>query len=337
MNNRPDHYGYQDSIKPAWDAYWRDGRISACREDERGLYRGAIGAFWRAYFERCGDGERILDLATGNGALLHLAAGIFGQRVSRVVCIGTDRARIQPAVPQIADLQENLSVHLLGMIANEALPFGERTFDRIISQYGVEYGDLPRTINEAHRILQPGGEICWLCHWRAGHIADSARREAKIARRLLELDLQDCIARLLRRQIADGAFLPDSHRLTSDSPERKELNKRLNEAFAMVSREGFGQDSNLSIYLHNLAYLYQHREQYTPDLVLSKIMEVGEQLAFHACRIEALYSSALNEESIRSIESELISRKFNILEMRPFVDTLDGKTVGYLINARLVP
>src|SRR5690606_38242574 len=53
----------------AWSSYWAAGALHSCIGSLVEDQDGGIGRFWRACFAGLGDGDRVLDLGTGNGAL----------------------------------------------------------------------------------------------------------------------------------------------------------------------------------------------------------------------------------------------------------------------------
>src|SRR5690606_8253911 len=59
----------------------------------------------------------------------------------------------------------------------EALPFPDRHFDRVFSQYGFEYADLAAAADEACRVLAPGGEVALVCHHPESRLAQVASAE----------------------------------------------------------------------------------------------------------------------------------------------------------------
>jgi SAM-dependent methyltransferase len=103
-------------------------------------------------------GERVLDVAAGNGNATLAAARRFAlvtstDYVPALLDKGRERARAEglPVQFQVADA--------------EALPFEEGQFDAALSTYGVMFtADHPRAANELLRVVRPGGRI-GLANW----------------------------------------------------------------------------------------------------------------------------------------------------------------------------
>jgi ubiquinone/menaquinone biosynthesis C-methylase UbiE len=103
-------------------------------------------------------GERVLDVAAGNGNATLAAARRFADVVSTdyvpaLLDKGRDRARAEglPVQFQVADV--------------EMLPFTDAGFDAVLSTFGVMFApDHGRSAREMLRVLRPGGRI-GLANW----------------------------------------------------------------------------------------------------------------------------------------------------------------------------
>lgn len=101
-------------------------------------------------------GQRLLDLATGTGAL----AREFARAGLRVT--GLDRSR--PMVAEARRLAHADGILLECVVAQaEALPFGAAAFDIVTAGQCWHWFDRTRAAAEAHRVLRPGGRLA-LCH-----------------------------------------------------------------------------------------------------------------------------------------------------------------------------
>ncbi|GAB4189825.1 MAG: hypothetical protein Tsb002_17210 [Wenzhouxiangellaceae bacterium] len=317
-----------------WSAYWRDGRGAACRGDDAGLYRGAIGSLWRDWFAALPASVRVLDLATGNGAVMEIGLSVAETRANdcQWQLYGVDRAQIAPRRNGSGE-SDHCRLRFLSGVSNEALPFAASMFDRVCSQYGAEYGDFENTVAEAARVLRPAGELFWVCHWREGTIARSAAAEVDDALYFEQLALPARMLALIQRQQADGRFMPNSHQATAATPQRKALQDGLNAAFERLRQRGHGEDSNLTLFLHNLAHLYQLREQHAVSLVTEKLQQCEQELIFHRRRLQALVAAALDEQRLQCLLSVMGGRGFTVTSHGVVREVDEGKDVAYQIKA----
>ena len=92
-------------------------------------------------------GHRLLDLACGSGLAIELA------RVRGATCSGIDAAGRLVAVARDRTPEADIRVGDM-----EALPWEDASFDIVTSFRGV-WGTTPGAVDEAHRVLVPGGRL----------------------------------------------------------------------------------------------------------------------------------------------------------------------------------
>lgn len=157
-----------------WTRYWQALPADAASGSFAGGYEGqSIGLWWAGHM-RTSASMQWLDLATGNGALPRLWAA-SPAHAGHMTAV--DLAQLH--LPWLQGLPGPLRgrIDCLSGVDMEALPFADAVFDRVISQFGVEYADLARVVDEAIRVLVPGGRLMWVLHDAAGRPARLARVE----------------------------------------------------------------------------------------------------------------------------------------------------------------
>lgn len=177
---------------PAWDSFWRYDRLSSFHTAPGAPNYGApVADGWRAFFADLPEAARILDLATGNGAIavLAVAAG------KGFAVTGADLAAVEPTAFVTRNRVELDQIHFLPGTPAEALPLPDASMDAVVSQYGVEYSDLDRSLPEAVRILAPGGRLRFAMHAADGTIARDTATSIADADFLIGLDLVALAAR----------------------------------------------------------------------------------------------------------------------------------------------
>lgn len=320
-----------EAADEAWNRYWREGRGAACQADDAGLYRGAIGAHWREFFGALPRGGRLLDLGCGNGALAALAAE---SAAPPLALHGVDAADVRPAAPSTG---HGVTCRFHARTRAEHLPFARAMFDGCVSQYGAEYGDLDATVDELARVLRPGGWIRWICHWAEGDIARDAADEADRAGRLRALELPARIAALVRRQQLDGRYVPDSHRRTWHLPEARRVKQGLSEGFRIARATPQQANGNLGLFLHNLAALYQQREQHPVDDMLERMAECDLALAHHRARLQALVAAALTPDRLARLRARLAQAGLPMTREAFVREPATGRLIGILLHAGAEP
>lgn len=153
-----------------WASYWAGGAGSkgGCLPSGAAGVHDVLDGVWRECARAMPPRARILDLATGDGAVLRR---IKAAR-SGLSLMGIDFAPALPPSPPGIALKAN--------VAMDALPFGNDRFDAVTSQFGIEYGDTARIAPEVARVLKPGGRIVFVIHHRESAVVEHnlARRSA---------------------------------------------------------------------------------------------------------------------------------------------------------------
>ncbi len=157
----------------AWNTYWTRGFLHSCPTSFQGNYSGAIGEYWREAFRALPAEARIVDLASGNGALPRM---LLEQRGVEVEVDAVDAAQLRPdwlASGSAGNVRFHPGVWM------EDLPFAAASFDAVLSQFGIEYAERPAAWQEALRVLKPGGALYWVMHHRASVFAQVAAEESE--------------------------------------------------------------------------------------------------------------------------------------------------------------
>ena len=105
-------------------------------------------------------GDQVLDVATGTGLVAHLVA----ERTDPGLVIGID---LSHNMLSIARSRKTRNIQFMGMAA-EHLVFRPETFDMVTMGEALAYlADPARALEEAHRVLKPGGRLALSCQRRS--------------------------------------------------------------------------------------------------------------------------------------------------------------------------
>src|SRR5690606_28096091 len=182
----PEHAPDNAHRQAAWSRYWKQDVLHSLPGSFSGNYSGRIERFWLDNFAGLGSARRMLDIATGNGAIPQLACAHCAGRPAGTPRIDAiDLAQISPAwvASQPASCRDALHFH--AGVSAESLPFADAAFDLVTSQYGIEYCDDARTAPEVARVLAPGGRVALLLHHAGSRLAEVAREELRLSDWLL--------------------------------------------------------------------------------------------------------------------------------------------------------
>lgn len=192
----------QASPHDAWNTYWERQNRAGSRGGSdmpanwQGLDR-VRAEVWKRFAATLPRSGRVLDLATGEGLVL---AHMHGARRD-LKLEGIDRAKVLPKPPR--------GTKLRGGISMEKLPFPDRQFAAVTSQFGFEYGDIGAAAKETARVLQAGGAFALMSHRIDGPIvAHNRKRREQIAWALEEQQLLKLAHNSLGLRSAGIAALP---------------------------------------------------------------------------------------------------------------------------------
>lgn len=291
-------------VAAAWDRYWRADRIASCMDGAgQSNYDDRVAAGWRAFFRTLPAGSRILDLCTGNGAVAIIAAEVGVAHGKGFAIIGIDLADIDPArfVSRYGVIAKGIT--FVPRTNCESLSFPDSCFDAVVSQYGVEYSDLEKTLPEIVRVLAPGAHLRLFMHAREGTVVAETRTAIADADFLLD-----------RTRICDkaAACFRAVHAVESGSAGADEA--KADRCFAAF-RSALDCTTNRlrkatdEAMIRNcvgvLLHAYENRFQCQSDAMVAKAAELKAEIAAHRSRQRALVYAAVNAARMAKLATAL--------------------------------
>ncbi len=153
--------------REAWTRYWAGGG-PGCLPEAKGPIAAAQRKVWQEFAQTLPKGARVLDLATGSGAVPRWMA----EARRDLKLTGVDSASALPTAPS--------GIVLKGGVSIASLPFRDGHFGAATSQFGFEYCADPARSNELARVLAPGAPLLMIVHHSESAIVahNRARRDA---------------------------------------------------------------------------------------------------------------------------------------------------------------
>jgi SAM-dependent methyltransferase len=268
-----------------WSRYWQRGQNDECL-----LQAFSLAATWRNFLSGFADGARLLDLATGAGDAAAFAANAAHRLGRRFEIDAVDAA----SLPQpLADSMRADGVRLMGDIDVAALPFEDRSYDGVFSQFGIEYGRRPNAFREAARVLRANGRGLFIMHHQQSVITRSCA--VRLARHREVVGAMQCFA-------AAKQFF--TSRLLGGSPaslQQAEARFR-NEVTVLRRRLGSPpSDPNLVPTVSFLSEIAVMPARYDPADALRRVEFAQEEIASWRLRQEAQQAAALDSAALDSI------------------------------------
>ena len=283
-----------------WDRYWRYDRIASCFDGAgAGNYDDNVAAGWRGFFGGLGEGARIIDLATGNGA----AALIAAQARKGFAITAVDQADIDPPAYVSRHAGDYAAIRFLGRTGVEALPFPDASFDAAVSQYGIEYADLARALPELVRVLAPGGRVRLVVHAAEGVVAADARKVIADADFLLDgIDLAGCAARCFTAVLA-----VERAPAAGDTAVADRAFANFQSALERAAR--YVPEAHDKVMVRNTGAVlldsFSRRAAFDLDQLLAKVEEARSEIRAHRGRLVALLDSALDRGGAEALAARL--------------------------------
>lgn len=315
----------------AWDRYWAYGNLHSFSQVAGGNYGGRIAAFWRDVFAGLADGSHVLDVATGNGAIPLLALEVATAAGRRFDIHGTDLAAIDPAA-QVGDeaLRERLrAIRFHARTPAEDLPFGAADFDLACSQFGLEYSDAGRSVDELARVLRPGGDLALIMHHERSATVEAARAEAAQADFVLDEVRLYARARSVLRAQAEAA----RRGAAAKAPRKKR--EALERAIARVERAA-ESDDNPRLLLGPLNYVHEVMTlagRVGPARALEWLDEADRRVRATRERLAAMQAAARDEAAMAAFARDLAAAGFDTPDYAPLTED-DGNIVGWQVRTR---
>ncbi len=180
-----------------WSLYWAQDRLHSCVAADQDVDQKALNTLWSTFSSGLGAASRILDLATGNGAVPYaLLADNKNHRIS-----GVDRADIAP-LEHLSDHGALSSVEFIANTDINQLSLEPQTFDALTSQFGIEYAGLQATSLAVLPLLKLGGRLRFLIHHSDSEIVRSSKANLHEMSELIKPDgLIECLLSVLKGKI----------------------------------------------------------------------------------------------------------------------------------------
>jgi len=249
----------------------------------------------------------ILDIASGNGAVIEQALQFFGDRPPQMTCTDLSEA----AVSNI----QNRFPGVKGVVADARdIPLDSGAFDVITSQFGIEYAGL-QAIGEAERLLAPGGRLALLMHIQGGVIQQECLRNLDAVSRIQESGFVERASEMFQagfEAVRGADRKPYEEAATRLAPAIQTL-----EAVMKQYGEHVADDTVARLY-SDVGAIHSKLQQYEPDEVLGWLGQMAEELDAYSGRMSSMRDAATDEESFKKFCAGLQSQGFIFESAGPF-------------------
>ncbi len=293
-----------------WERFHQGGTLATCPTSPVGGYDEELEAVWVDFFTPLPNDASILDVATGNGAVLAIASETNRRLKKRWQLHGSDLARINP-VSHVRDgknLFAGCTFH--PEVATEALPFSDSSLDAVCGQYALEYSDQAKALLEISRVLKSAAQARFVLHNTQSLLVLNAH--ASLTEAELVLDESRLYQRLTRLVKMGDQSAAIDHPATT---QLRETLRSLRNAHSEAQKAGQGRV--LEVSLDAVRKLLEMRLTSSPAVVTEQIQRVEQDLRYSVRRLRDLLAHALSEDDMNQLMVEAGEAGLKTVSMEP--------------------
>lgn len=278
-----------------WTRYWQSDHLESCVPSSAGSSTD-IADYWVRFARSLPSRARIIDVATGNGAVpaMLVQAGVD------LDITGVDKADIDPA-RYLTEARAVQGVNFIGGVDlsdTAALP---GVYDALTSQFGLEYLAEPVRAPLVARLLDSGGSFQLLMHHADSEVVRPRHRD------LQELD----------ELFAEGGLMPTLHRFAADGSNATQLEQQGHRHLANASVK----TKHLSGQI--LAAIDRILRAYETDALESFAWAANlhARVSAEAQRLQQLINAALDEADAKRLTEKMQKAGLKLTCCRPLTIT----------------
>lgn len=310
-----------------WSEYWKHGSLTTFfGGDYQVGYSGDILFFWESVLESMPAATKIVDLATGNGAIPFIAAVISEKHDKRFSIVGIDYADIR--LPSDSAIQDRMKgVDLLGNTPMERTGLDESSVDLITSQYGFEYGDQDSVLDEIQRIAKPGAKLALVLHHPDSAVVIQAKLEYRQTQMCISEERLDRKVRDLIKIVGD-ARTPEQRAQLKHNRDAEKLREQINRTMGRLLKRVHGQDdSQLRQVAQSFLRVFSDLSSLSKQEKLKFVENSSKEFLAYAGRMEAMSRATLSDQGFDGLLRDLESRGFKV-EKNNNLKSLEGQLVA---------
>ena len=314
-----------------WSRFWQQGFITTFGAKQANNYDGVVRNFWVDHFLELPAGTRILDIATGNGAIATLAAEVGDKYDKNFFVAATDLAAINSEIivdSETSRLREKICFH--SHTPCERQPFEDAYFDFVSSQFGFEYSNIELTIREIRRVLAPGGKFISIAHHVDSRLIKSSRDELDVYHSALdELDLFGNFREYLAA-LGDPNGSPQ--KLARAMRLARPLSQRINTVMDSFRQRHPDDECGREI-VNAISHLARSARNTNKAKLFAAVRAAEQEFQFARARIRDMIGASLGEEQIDTLAQTARVAGFESVRFQEFYGE-DGGLAGWQIHVR---
>jgi|TARA_Y100000310_G_scaffold339713_2_gene433254 SAM-dependent methyltransferase len=309
-------------VTQSWDTYWQStGDVGAFASG--GVSHPTILAFWEEFFQSVKqdyEAPRIIDIASGNGAVVELALAAVGN--AGMTCLDVSAAAITNIQSRFPGVQ--------GLVADaRAIPLSSGVYDIATSQFGVEYAGL-EAIDEVARLVKAGGRLALLLHNEAGSILKECQASLDAV-----LRLQQCrfIPHSIEMLSAGFNAVRGADRAPYDAAATR-LAPAVQALESIMDQHGehVAGDTISRLYA-DVDRIHHNMQRHDSKEVLDWLNRMDSELDAYAGRMSSMCNAAIDEETFDQICAGLHGSGYTAERAEPLPASKQGPPLAWVLVA----
>ena len=284
-----------------WSNYWNKGTLTTFHKSFQNNYDHEFLTFWQQCFDQIKAGQTVVDLATGNGAVISLLDRHNQKPQLEINAFAVDYSTVNKT---FFDQIKHLNCTLLEQTAVESTGLDTGSVDHAYSQYGIEYSDLDQSIQELDRILKKqGAQIHFILHHQSSAVVSDGRSSlAQIEMANVNLDIPDTVKNIL--PIIDHVKNNPNDAASKSQADllRDELNYKVNRLIQFANQQT--DPGYVNYFLSGISTLFQPNQGNLEDK-LNTLTEIDAETQSLQQRMQDLVSVALSDEAVSALCQQL--------------------------------
>jgi ubiquinone/menaquinone biosynthesis C-methylase UbiE len=312
----------------SWDTFWK-GTSEASALNAGGANHPAHQAFWMSTFEQLKQQQEafsILDIASGNGALVQIAHEVFNEQIMSFSCVDISDAAIKNIHKRFPNVN--------GIVSDaNKIELPDNAFELVVSQYGIEYAGVD-AIFEAARLVSEGGTIILVMHLKQSHIYTECQQSYTA----IELLQQAAFIEKAKDMFSAGfAAVRGAPREAYDNAA-KLLSPAISELENIMRQYGTEVAAGTISRLYNdVGNIHSNMPAYDPSEVLSWLDKMEAELEAYIRRMKSMCECAISQEAFEKINLKLIDMGFEIQISDKFYATGIKNPMAWSLIAKKKP
>ena len=292
-----------NSHPESWDKYWH-GTGTTSAFSAGGASHPGLQVVWSDFFLALKGRftpPRVLDLATGNGAVVESALLQLQAESPLVTCVDISESAIRNVVSRFPEV--------MGVVSDaSSIPLESQGYDIVTSQFGVEYAG-PDAIAEAARLVAKGGALGLVMHIENGSI----HKECESSLAAIEATRDSNFVALATDLFRNGfAAVRGADRAPYDA-----AGTRFAPAVAAVEKvmDEHGNDVAGGTIAHlydDVARIHSHMPNYDPEEVLGWLAQMDTELAAYGERMASMIAAAADKTACEQVCAQLLASGLEI-------------------------